>query len=143
MSFFTYYLLLFIFSLTGWLLSFYFLGVVSDKVKHNVWWIPYFCRMNEGSCSSLVSTKYGKILGQPNAFWGMIYYSWIIMLIFLTIFGIRIDYSFFLFSLISILLSIYLIFGLLKLRINCKICIATHCVNFLMFLLTINFNLTN
>ena len=143
MSFFTYYLLLFIFSLTGWLLSFYFLGVVSDKNKHNVWWIPDFCRMNEGSCSSLVSTKYGKILGQPNAFWGMIYYSWIIMLIFLTIFGIRIDYSFFLFSLISILLSIYLIFGLLKLRINCKICIATHCINFLMFLLTINFNFIN
>jgi len=142
-SFFTYNLFLFILSSIGWLLSFYFLGVISSKMNTDKWWVPSFCRMNEGSCSSLVSTKFGKILGQPNAFWGMIYYSFIIMLIFLSIFGVKINYAFFLFSLISILLSIYLIFGLLKLNFNCKICVATHCVNFIMFFLTINYNFIN
>jgi len=139
-SFLTYHLLLFIFSLIGWLLSFYFLGVISNKIKPNKWWVPSFCRMSESTCSSLVSTKFGKILGQPNAFWGMIYYSFMIMLIFLTIFGLKINYVFFLFSLISILLSLYLIFGLFKLSVNCKICIATHFINFIMFFLIINYN---
>jgi len=135
----TYYLYLFFLSLTGWFLSFYFLGVVSKKIKSNSWWIPPFCRMNENSCSSLVSTKYGNIFGHPNAFWGMLYYSMILLFIFLAILGLKIKYVFFIFSLVAILLSIYLIFGLYKLKINCRICITTHLLNFLIIFLTLNF----
>ena len=135
-----YYLYLFFLSLTGWFLSFYFLGVVSNKIKSNSWWIPSFCRMNENSCSSLVLTKYGNIFGHPNAFWGMIYYSIIILFIFLAILSIKISYIFFIFSLLAFLLSIYLIFGLFKLKVNCPICITNHIIIFLMIFLTSHFN---
>ena len=140
MTFTNYYLYLFFLSLAGWFLSFYFLGVVSKKIEFNSWWIPSFCRMNKNSCSSLVLTKYGNIFGHPNAFWGMIYYSIIILFVFLGIFSIRINYIFFIFSLVVLFLSIYLIFGLYKLKINCRICITTHILNFLMIYLTSYFN---
>ena len=122
-------------AVAGWVFSFYFLRVVDGRMSPSAWWFHAVFRMSEGSCQTLVKTPYGRILGKPNAFWGDLYYPF--MLIVIGFSGAElIDRSLLLISaLFAMFLSLYLLWGLFRLRTSCPVCFATHTVNFLILIL--------
>ena len=131
----SHFILMALLAVAGWAFSFYFLRVLDGKMNPSAWWIPTVFRMSEGGCQILVETTYGRILGKPNAFWGNLYYPFILI-----IFGLSgaelIDRSLLLIPvLFAMILSLYLLWGLYRLRTLCPACFATHTVNFLILIL--------
>ena len=122
-------------AVAGWAFSFYFLRVLDGKMSPSAWWIPSVFRMSEGGCQTLVETSYGRILGKPNAFWGNLYYPFMLIVIGFSGAGL-IDRSFLLIpALFAMILSLYLLWGLYRLRTPCPVCFATHTVNLLILIL--------
>lgn len=118
-------------ALAGWAFSFYFVSVTTGRLTPNVWWMPRSCRMSEGSCQTLVETSYGTIIGRPNSFWGTLYYPMLILVIAATAFD-AVDVSILVaLASLAILISLYLLWGLYRLRAACPVCFATHAVNLL------------
>lgn len=94
--------------------------------------------MSEGSCQVLVETPYGSILGKPNAFWGTLYYPFLILVIAFTGLGI-VDIELFIgLTFIAMIISLYLLWGLYILRTACPVCFVTHCVNLLILVTAIS-----
>jgi len=122
-------------AVAGWAFSFYFLRVLDGKMSPSAWWFPAVFRMPEGGCQTMVETPYGRILGKPNAFWGNIYYPFILIVIGFS--GTElIDRSLLLIpALFAMILSLFLLRGLYRLRTPCLVCFATHTVNFLILIL--------
>jgi len=120
---------------TGWAFSFYFLQVYRGRLPVDVWWIPNVCRMSEESCQSITETIYGSTFDQPNAYWGCFYYPGLILAVLL------IQEGFFPFSLllipasIAVMFSIYLLWGLYRLKTVCRICLLTHSLNIIVFII--------
>ena len=122
-------------AVAGWAFSFYFLRVLNGKISLSQWWIPAVVRMSEGGCQTLVETSYGRIFGKPNAFWGNLYYPFMLIVICFSG-GQLIDKSLLLIpALFAMMLSLYLLWGLYRLRTSCSVCFATHTVNFLILIL--------
>lgn len=127
------YTVLALLAFAGGAFSFYFLLVYKGRIPPNVWWIPTVCHMDPGTCKVITDTPYGRLLGQPNAFWGSLFYPFLLLtVVFTMIFDIGFDLLVFL-SAVSLFLSLYLIWGLIQLRTLCRVCIAVHIVNFLFF----------
>lgn len=121
----------------GGAFSFYFNAVYKGKISPNQFWIPNLCQLNVSSCRSIVDTKYGRIFGAPNAqlgFYFLFFYS-------LTLIGValeRLDPIIPIYlGILTILLAIYLVFGLIRLKKTCPICISVHFLNLLIFILQI------
>ena len=119
-------------AVAGWAFSF---RVLDGKMSPSEWWFPAVFRMSEGGCQTLVETPYGRILGKPNAFWGDLYYTFILIVIGFS--GAElINRSLLLFpALLAMILSLYLLWGLYRLRTPCSVCFATHTINFLTLIL--------
>lgn len=131
------YVILALLALAGGAFSFYFLQVYRGKMASEVWWIPSICRMSEESCRSIVDTTYGRILGKPNAFWGTFFYPVLLVLITATALFELDPRVLFYTSLAAFLLTLYLIWGLLVLRVLCRVCTVIHAVNILFFLVLV------
>ena len=127
------YTVLALLALAGGAFSFYFLQVYRGGIHPDVWWIPRICHMAPGTCKVITDTPYGRLLGQPNAFWGCLFYPLLLLVVVLTVvYDAGFDLLVFL-SAVSLFLSVYLIWGLIQLRTLCRVCIAVHVVNFLFF----------
>ncbi|NQU67852.1 MAG: vitamin K epoxide reductase family protein [Candidatus Marinimicrobia bacterium] len=130
-------ILLFILAGLGWTLSFYFYGVYKKFITDMVWWIPPQLQMAKCRCKDIVDTKFGKILGQSNSFWGMWYY---LALIFITAFtyftGVPPFSWIFGLSIIALLFTLYLSLGLYRLNVLCRTCLGVHGVNVAVFVVT-------
>ncbi len=118
----------------GWAFSFYFVSVTTGRLTPNIWWMPPFCRMSEGSCQTLVETPYGTILGRPNAFWGTLYYPFLVLVIAAAALdtvdvGVLVGLAS-----LAMIISLYLLWGLYRLRTACPVCFATHAVNLLILI---------
>ena len=122
-------------AVAGWAFSFYFLRVLDGKMSPSAWWFPAVFRMSERGCQALVGTPCGRILGKPNALGGNFYYPFILIVIGFS--GAElIDRSLLLIpALFAMMLSLYLLWGLYRLRTPCPVCFATHTVNFLILIL--------
>lgn len=131
------FVILALLALAGGAFSFYFLQVYRGKMASEVWWIPSICHMSEASCRSIVDTPYGRILGKPNAFWGTVFYPFLLVLIMATALFKLDPWILFYLSLAVFLLTLYLIWGLLVLRVLCRVCIFIHAVNILFFLILV------
>ena len=122
-------------AVAGWAFSFYFLSVLDGKMSPNAWWFPAVFHMSEGGCQTLVETPYGRILRKPNAFWGNLYYPFMLIVIGFSG-GELIDKSLLLIpALFAMMLSLYLLWGLYRFRTSCSVCFARHTVNFLILIL--------
>lgn len=120
-------------ALAGGAFSFYFLQVCRGKMVPNVWWIPRICQMSSTACQSITDTPYGRIMGRPNSFWGCLFYS----LLFVSVVATEIVYTGSLLplylSVMSLVVTVYLIWGLIRLEVVCRLCITIHILNVVLF----------
>lgn len=122
-------------ALIGGAFSFYFNGVYYGKILPHQFWIPQVCQMDSNQCTSIVETKYGKIFGVPNAQLGRYFlfgYS-------LTLAGVPFNLVDPLIPLfiggLTIFLGIYLVYGLIRLKTPCSICLTIHVLNAVIFII--------
>ena len=112
-------------AIIGFLLSVYFI-YVKDKIKSKKKY-KALCDITENiSCSKAAKSSYSQIFVIPNAFLGIIFYSFVFIF---SLFGFNL--YIFILSVLASLLSIYLIFLSFKFKIACPVCISTYIINFL------------
>ncbi|MBI2105282.1 hypothetical protein HYT56_00420 [Candidatus Woesearchaeota archaeon] len=92
------------------------------------------CDINKKiSCSRAFSSKYGKILGEANSYYGIIFYSLIFLL---AVLNFR-EYIFFL-SVLSVFGSVYLAYiSYIKIKTYCLVCTSIYLINILLLIFSI------
>jgi uncharacterized membrane protein len=117
--------------------SLYFYWVYRGWISNQQWWVPRFCELDSGKCTSIVDSKYGRIIGASNALVGAIF----MMGYTFALLGVPLDlvdksiplYMGFFF----IIIGLYLIYGLFRLKVACPICLTVHVLNVLIIFLQI------
>ena len=132
-----YYFLCALLAFVGGAFSFYFNAVYRGKISSHQFWIPNLCQLDVNNCISIVDTKYGRIFGASNAQLG--FYFLFIYALFLI--GVAVNWvnpiiPLYL-GILTIFLSVYLVFGLIKLKKSCPICISVHLLNLIIFIIQI------
>ncbi len=125
-------LFLIIVSVVGFLISLYFTLVYYQRIPANYYLLPRFCRMEESTCQSILSTREARLFGAPNFLYGILYYA----LVFLDTLlessdgGSLTVVPLTALSFSVVLLSIYLGYALLfKLKTACPLCFMSHGIN--------------
>ncbi|NOZ74173.1 MAG: vitamin K epoxide reductase family protein [FCB group bacterium] len=120
------------------ILSFYFFGIYSRWFSSTQKWVPSFCRMETQSCTSIVDSAYGRFLwGIPNAFWGIFAELGLAGIIVGSLFGFWSSWIPAFFALIFVAIGLWLIFGLIRLRVACPVCLTVHALNLIILILLI------
>lgn len=119
-------------SALGFFISLYFTLVYYRLMRPDAAIVPWFCRMDERTCQSLLNTRNARILGAPNFLFGVLYYA--AMALFITG-AIRISLALATFAALStVVLGVYLVYGLIvTLKTRCVLCYTTHACNLLIF----------
>ena len=116
-------------ALVGGAFSFYFYGVYRGWIRRQQIWIPRFFELESSHCLSIAETKYGQIFGWPNALSGIfILLGYAIILICTSLGYIGPIISLYISGFI-VAISIYLIIGLIHLKVTCRICLFVHFLN--------------
>jgi|TARA_Y100000310_G_scaffold244465_1_gene249238 uncharacterized membrane protein len=124
-------------ALAGGAFSFYFYGVYIGWITYRQWWVPRFCELDSDQCISIVDSNYGRIVGIPNALVGSFFllcYAYALLGVPLELMekSIPLYMGWF-----TVLVGVYLIYGLIRLKIACPVCITVHVLNGIIFLLQI------
>ncbi|MBT3217198.1 MAG: vitamin K epoxide reductase family protein [Candidatus Marinimicrobia bacterium] len=119
----------------GGALSFYFHGVYSGKFQKHLWWIPSFIRIETSKCTSIVETPFGKMLGRPNAEFGIIFFPVYAVLLIFTSFGYVNPIIPLSAAILTVVVGTYLSYGLIRLNVLCRVCVTVHLLNLFNFLL--------
>lgn len=119
-------------SIFGFLFSLYFLFVKRKKTLNKDY--KAFCDLSDRiSCSKAANSKYSNLLVFPNAFFGVIFYILVVIFAFLGFYS----YIFYL-ALMASLLSLYLIYISIKIKVFCPVCVSIYVINFLMLIVSYN-----
>lgn len=113
--------------IAGFLLSLYAL-YLERRITRNKEYAPVCDISNRISCTKPIMSGYGKIFGLSNAFLGLIFYTSMIIVLFL-------GYAKLLFwgALGACVASVYFAYVLfLKIRVFCVVCVALYVVNALL-----------
>ena len=122
-------------ALVGGAFSFYFYSVFRGWIAPKQIWIPKFCELRSSQCLSIVESKYGQIFGLPNALLGIfVLIGYAIILIGTSLDYINQNIPLYI-GCIIVAIGIYLIYGLIRLKVNCKICLFVHFLNSVICLL--------
>ncbi len=91
--------------------------------------------MSGTACRNIVDTRYGRVFKYPNAAWGLVYYPLLVLLIVAGEFELP-GFSLLIVAVTTLILlfGFYLSWGLYRLRVVCRSCIATHVLNLCIFL---------
>lgn len=122
-------------ALVGGAFSFYFYAVYKGRSVKNKIWVPTFCNMDSVQCTKIVDTKFGRIFGRTNAEIGGYFLLIYATVLFGVIFQIVPPMVPFIMGIVTIIFGIYLVYGLIKLKTPCPICITVHTLNIIIFLL--------
>ena len=117
------------------LLSVYFFGVYARLFAYDRFYVPSVCRLSSDECTSIVDTKYGRVFGVSNAFVGTIFLFVHSIVLICTYFEILSNIYPFFMSLASTSIGVYLVSGLVKLKVKCNICITVHAINMSVFIM--------
>ncbi|MCA9485358.1 MAG: vitamin K epoxide reductase family protein [Nanoarchaeota archaeon] len=120
---------LIILSLVGICLSFY--AFLVERLFHTKKDYHALCDISENiSCTKAFSSPTGKLLKFSNSLGGLIYYTLIIILVYLNQFQIILY-----FSVLALAGSIYLAYiSYIKMKNFCLVCTAVYIINILIFL---------
>ncbi|NQU26860.1 MAG: vitamin K epoxide reductase family protein [Candidatus Marinimicrobia bacterium] len=125
-------------SACGWLVSYYFLMVYRGKISHETRWMPPPIRIGGPACTDIVDSRFGRIFQQPNAYWGLWYYG---LLIFVLLggwfFSLQVNSILIVITGITLVFSLYLLYGLYSLKVACRPCITTHMINLFLFIIVL------
>lgn len=90
------------------------------------------CDFNDRvSCTKAFSSRYAKIFGFSNSLGGIVFYTVMCILNYFNFYSII-----FYMSIFSLIVSAYLAYGLVKLRIWCVVCSAIYLINLVLFFVT-------
>ena len=124
-------------ALIGGAFSFYFYSVFRGWIAPKQIWIPKFCELRSSQCLSIVESKYGQIFGLTNALLGIfVLIGYAIILIATSLDYINQNIPLYIGCLI-VSIGIYLIYGLIRLKVNCKICLFVHFLNAVILMMQI------
>ena len=124
-------------ALVGGAFSFYFYSVFRGWIAPKQIWIPKFCELRCSQCLSIVESKYGQIFGLTNALLGIfVLIGYAIILIGTSLNYINQNIPLYIGCLI-VSIGIYLIYGLIRLKVNCKICLFVHFLNAVILMMQI------
>lgn len=125
-------------ALFGGALSFYFYAVYRSKMNGQQWWIPPFLQMSTDACTSVVDSPYGRHFGIANAAFGTPFMVLYAVLIFLTgINLITVNVPLYIGG-ITVVAGLYLVYGLIRIKTNCRICYTIHFLNGIIFIILLN-----
>lgn len=124
-------------ALVGLIISSYFTAVAYRWVAPDAPWVPPVCRLDEGTCATVVDTPRARVFGVPNSVLGQL---WYVALAGGVLTGAvdrpALEPWFLAGSLATVLLGLYLTWSLLFVtRVNCRLCFASHALNGLVFVL--------
>jgi len=116
----------------GFLDALYFVLVTYRWMRPDPPWLPRVCRLDEGTCARIVDTRHARVLGLPNAVFGLAWYgiagvagAWMLAGRDLPFCGPILAAS-----LLTVALSAYLAWALVvRLRVACTLCFLGHGVN--------------
>ena len=124
-------------ALVGGAFSFYFYSVFRGWIGTKQIWIPEFCELKSSQCLSIVESKYGQIFGLPNALLGIfVLIGYAIVLVGTSLNYINQNIPFYIGCLL-VAIGIYLIYGLIRLKVNCRICLLVHFLNVIILMIQI------
>ncbi len=124
-------------ALVGGAFSFYFYSVFRGWIAPKQIWIPKFCELRSSQCLSIVESKYGQTFGLPNALLGIfVLIGYAIILIGASLDYINQNLPLYIGCFI-VAIGIYLIYGLIRLKVNCKICLFVHFLNAVILMMQI------
>ncbi len=122
-------------SFGGWLVSLYFILVYRRRIPHKIWWIPPPIRISGPVCTDIVDSRFGRILKQPNAYWGLWYYGLLsIILAGAWFFSFPLNNIVIVITGITLIFSLYLLYGLYELKVVCRPCLTIHTINISLFI---------
>jgi len=132
-------ILLSLLAVFGFLVSTYFTAVSYHWINPDAALIPFFCRMDERSCVSIVFTPHARVFGIPNSVLGQVFYAALIAAVLGDfLFTKPLIYFYLLGGLLTVLLGIFLTYSLLFLiRVPCKLCFTSHGINLAIFILLV------
>ena len=111
-------------AIIGFALSAYFLYVKKKQKTKNY---KALCDITDTiSCLKAARSKYGNLMILPNAFFGLLFYAIILVLVSLNLWL----YVFYL-AVVASLFSIFLIYISFKIKVACPVCVSTYIINFL------------
>ena len=124
-------------ALVGGAFSFYFYSVYRGWIGSKQIWIPEFCELKSSQCLSIVKSKYGQIFGLPNALLGIFFLlGYAIILIGASLNYINPNIPLYI-GILTVAIGIYLIYGLFRLKVSCRICLFVHFLNAIIFIIQI------
>lgn len=85
----------------------------------------------------MVETPYGRTFGMPNAFWGCLFYPVLFAVVLVTWLAALDRTVLLALSVAMVSVSMYLTWGLLRLKTVCAVCIAVHIINLLFLALVL------
>ena len=134
----TLYLIGALLALAGGALSFYFYGVYKGLLSGKQLWIPPLLHVTSATCTSVIKTAYGKHFWFSNVSVGIPFMFGYGIVLWGTANGNISTTIPFIMGIISILVGIYLINGLVRLKMHCRICYTVHTLNLIIFLLQLS-----
>ena len=124
-------------ALVGGAFSFYFYSVFRGWIISKKIWIPKFCELKSSQCLSIVESKYGQIIRLPNALLGIfVLIGYAIILVGTSLDYINQNIPFYIGCLL-VSIGIYLIYGLIRLKVTCRICLVVHFLNAIILMIQI------
>jgi len=122
----------------GGALSLYFYGVYKEILNKKQWWIPSILHVSPESCTQIIDTHYGKHFGLSNIALGIPFMVGYGIILFATAQGNISTMIPFIMGIVSIIIGIYLIYGLVKMKMHCKVCYTIHSINLIIFFLQLS-----
>lgn len=122
----------------GLLISAYFALVFHNVLSPDSALIPKVCRIEKSGCASILDSREARLLGIQNFYPGMVYYVLVLYRTFGQNFAEWFPGFMVVASGLTVLAGLSLTFSLLfKLKVRCVLCLTSHGINALLFLILI------
>lgn len=118
-------------ALVGLLVATYFTAVAYRWMAPDAAWVPAVCRLDEGTCASIVFSPQARVLGIPNSVLGQAWYALLLLGAATGSLGTEPWHTgFVVVAAGTVVLGFYLAWSLLfVLRVNCRLCFLSHAIN--------------
>jgi uncharacterized membrane protein len=114
----------------GLYIAAYFTLVYYGLIQANTRLMPNVCRLDEGTCQTVLSTKYARVFGLPNSLLGVLYYVAVIVLLAGGWATGSIGLALIVVSWFTVALGLFLVYALFFIiKIPCPLCLAGHTIN--------------